>query len=332
MWSFGAPPVPPPPPPPMLSSEHALVLIKLFLSVGTPCLFLASQGIPYNDTAKAPLKSTVMRKMQWYLAVGFAARRARTIFALNIVFTFSLGVLLRLTVFGDAQTSKQIHGGADEVASKSSMADLVAYNTTSILFAIYSSYVGLKAWFDGTAAKIGATAMDRMYAHSSAIEELCAVITGYESFNLLAVIVLPEYRSAAFIGHHAVTLALGVMSLHPWCHYYGIFFFGVASTSSIPLCLGEMLNAIDLPGAADLAKPAFVLLFFTIRTAYWPYVSLGFWRDSLWALASPMKRVHSYAAYVLLLLANIFLTGLQVMWTIQICDAAADILRGDASH
>ena len=137
-----------------------------------------------------------------------------------------------------------------------------------------------------------------------------------------------EYRSFAFIGHHVVTLALGVMSLHPWCHFYSAFFFGVASTSSIPLCVGEMLSALDLAALSDHTKAPFVLLFFVIRTAYWPYVSLGFWRDCLWALSAPSKRVHSFSAYALLLCANIFLTGLQVYWTSQIVDAIFEMVEG----
>ena len=71
-----------------------------------------------------------------------------------------------------------------------------------------------------------------------------------------------------------------------------------------------------------------VVLFLFLRTSYWPYISFGFWQDSLWALSKPRERVHSVGAFASLLGANIFLTSLQVWWTGQICAAVGEALSG----
>uniref|UniRef100_A0A0D3IGG2 TLC domain-containing protein n=1 Tax=Emiliania huxleyi (strain CCMP1516) TaxID=280463 RepID=A0A0D3IGG2_EMIH1 len=155
---------------------------------------------------------------------------------------------------------------------------------------------------------MGGTALDRLYGRSPLAERLCRLTAGYECFNLIAVVLLPEYRTAAFIGHHAVTCFLG------------------ASLSSVPLCVGELFSAAGLEALVEASKPPFVLLFLLLRTAYWPYVSAGFWQDSLWALAKPRDRAHSLVAYAALLGANVFLTGLQVFWTGQICAAVGEAL------
>lgn len=99
-----------------------------------------------------------------------------------------------------------------------------------------------------------------------------------------------------------------------------------ASLSSVPLCVGELFSAAGLEALVEASKPPFVLLFLLLRTAYWPYVSAGFWQDSLWALAKPRDRAHSLVAYAALLGANVFLTGLQVFWTGQICAAVGEAL------
>lgn len=262
-----------------------------------------------------------MRQFFWGEAFAKAAKLSTKYLLYYTLSSLALAVVLR-HFFGAERTRGQVNGGADDQAS--AMADVVTYNAVSMHFAVTSSSLGLLAWFDGRASAIGGSMMDRMYAHSPAVERLCSLVAGYELFNLVCCVYMAEYRTVDFLGHHIVTFLLGVLSLHPWCHYYCLFFFGVASLSSVPLCLSEIFNAIGLTQLNEPTMPAFALLFLMIRTAYWPYVSLGFWRDSVAALTT--GRVHSYAAYAILLAANIFLTGLQIFWTGQICDGVFEAL------
>ena len=266
-----------------------------------------------------------MRPMEWWPTVVYALSKSRKTFLAFLGTFFALAAALR-ALLGNGPTASSIHGGANANAgSESAMADIVAYNALALVFATSSGILGLRAWL-GPAALIGHSPESRLYAPCALAESLCVLTAGYELFNLIGVVVLPEYRSLAFVGHHATTFLLGIMSLHPWCHYYSSFFFGVASVSSIPLCLGELLAAAAMPQLSELCKPPFVLLFLFLRTAYWPYVSIAFWADSLWALSKPRERVHATSAYATLLTANVFLTSLQFVWTHQILTAIAELL------
>ena len=98
---------------------------------------------------------------------------------------------------------------------------------------------------------------------------------------------------------------------------------------SVPLCWGEVFNAVGWPMAKDGCNILFALSFFAIRTLYWPYVSYFFWQDALTMLSGNGGEVHSAAAYYFLLTANVGLTSLQILWTKQIILAVKDGLSGD---
>ena len=164
------------------------MLTAATLAIGLPLLFLLSQGVPYAETAK-PLKSTTIVPMKYRDALVEATRKSLGVFVAFVVITVVLDILLRLTACGDLPTATKVHGGANEVdeSSRSLMADVVAYNLASLGFASYSSYIGLTTWFDGRAAAIGKTRMDRLYAHSPIVERLCVLVAGC---NYVAVVEL----------------------------------------------------------------------------------------------------------------------------------------------
>ena len=41
----------------------------------------------------------------------------------------------------------------------------------------------------------------------------------FEMYNTLVCVIFPEYRTAAFVGHHLVTLVLSVLSSAPFVHF-----------------------------------------------------------------------------------------------------------------
>lgn len=265
--------------------------------------------------------SFVVLPMSWVTVARSAASKCATTFLTIVVAATAVDLALRAWLPPGVRTTSKVLGGADAVATGSLMADVLAYNVIGLCFAFYSSHVGVGAWFDGRAAALSGTPLQRLYGHSQSAEELCVVVTAYELFNLISVLLLPEYRTAAFVGHHGTTLLLGVLSFHPWCYYYILFFFGVSAASSVPLCLGELFNSAGLTGLAAATRPLFALLFLGIRSVYWPLLSLRFWRDAAWAMRDREKRVHSVGAFAILLTANIGLTGLQWLWTGQILSA-----------
>ncbi|KAL1512058.1 hypothetical protein AB1Y20_005331 [Prymnesium parvum] len=224
---------------------------------------------------------------------------------------------------------------ASEIAksgnSSSCLADLVSYNLIASGYALSSSYIGCTAWFGGGAAAIGGTVQERMYSYLPPMGILSICTTAFELFNVVICIVLPEYRTAPFVGHHLVTFILATMSFHPWLHYYAVFFFGVASVSSVPLCGSDIFNALGFPTVKLGCDVLFAVSFFAIRTVYWPIVSYSFWSDSITMLTGGGGEVHSPASYYFLLLANIGLTSLQILWTKQIFQGVKEVLGGGAS-
>ena len=148
----------------------------------------------------------------------------------------------------------------------------------------------------------------------------------FELYNTVAVLLLPEYRTAAFVGHHVVTCLLAYLSLTPFLHYYGFFFFGLAAVSSVPLAIVEVTKSTGMTSLSEVLKMLFAVLFLAIRTAYWPVVSYGFWQDTLGALSD--GSVHSVPAAVIFLVANVGLTGLQFYWTTLIISGIVEMSQG----
>ena len=58
-------------------------------------------------------------------------------------------------------------GGKEQPGGASMIREVLAYNAITVSYQVFCAYVGASAWFDGTAAAVGGTANDRMYAHSA---------------------------------------------------------------------------------------------------------------------------------------------------------------------
>jgi hypothetical protein len=209
---------------------------------------------------------------------------------------------------------------------RSSAAQIIAYNCVAVWYAITCAYYGSLSWFSGSADAVGPEPFDRVYGRSVDYEIIGMVTAAFETYNTIAVMVIPEYRNAEFIGHHSACLLLTqIASGGPngaFLHYYGIFFFGVGSVSSVPLALRELFTAVDLPGLAELSEVLFALAFVPIRSIYWLFVSHAFWTDTI---SLPIKEANSLIAFYL---ANLGLTGLQLLWTGKIIDGVKGKLGG----
>ena len=144
---------------------------------------------------------------------------------------------------------------------------LLAYNITAAAVAAFCASVGCAAWFGGEAATIGGTVQSRLYGESASFARLGAVTAAYEAYNTLVVLVVPEYRTTAFVGHHAATFVLALLSQAPYLHYYGLFFFGVASVSSVPLAVVEVAKCAGLTQLHDRARGVFAAAFLALLRA-----------------------------------------------------------------
>jgi hypothetical protein len=231
--------------------------------------------------------------------------------------------------FGDRRNEVAVTGGSagDKGSQRPSLvATLVAYNLIAVMYAVYCASVGTASWFDGTAAAIGGSLEERLYGTSEPFARLASATIAYEVYNTVAVLFIGEYRNAQFIGHHATTLALGLMSKAPYMHYYGTFFFGLSAISSVPLATIELAKACGAEAVIEVSTALFCVAFLTFRTVYWPIEAYKFWCDELATLVGGSAPVHSWPAHIFLLVANIGLTGLQFYWTTLIFKGVADKL------
>ena len=180
-------------------------------------------------------------------------------------------------IVGSRRNTAAVMGGADadntkadtKVDNGSPLCSVLSYNVIAVGYSLYCAYAGTTAWFDGSAAAVGATLNDRFYAYSAPYAKIATATIGYELYNTAAVIFLPEYYNAAFLGHHSTCFVLGIMSTYPFCHYYATFFFGLTCISSVPLALVELFQAAQLPTAVELSRALFAISFLTFRTVYW---------------------------------------------------------------
>jgi len=238
--------------------------------------------------------------------------------------------LLLATVYGERRSRSAVMGGTGKADAKASrIRDLVAYNILTLFYQSYVAYLGTQAWFGGHADTINGSPHDRLYASTDVTRILFIATASFELYNTLAVRLLAEYDTYEFIGHHAITLLISATGFHPFLHYYGIFFIGVAAISSVPLALIELAN-ICFPSLTEPLQIAFCATFVPFRTCYWPLVSYHFWLDIIEALQA--DTVHSIPAAAIFMLANIGLTLLQWFWSTKIAAGVADKLRSGKSH
>ena len=177
---------------------------------------------------------------------------------------------------------------------------------------------GVCAYADGTVASLSASVHDRVYGHTAEFMRLAYMAAGFELYNTLATaLFIPQQRTFPFLAHHITALTLALFSMHPYLHYYGFFFFGIAQVSSLPLCVANVLSPLceRYPAVrkGHLASQAvFAVLFLLVRTLAWPIRSWQFWIDSLSVMWD--RSSHSTGVTVTYLACNLFMTGLQFVW------------------
>ena len=121
----------------------------------------------------------------------------------------------------------------------------------------------------------------------------------------------------AMIGHHFVTGSLAYFGLHPYLHYYGMFYFGIAELTNIPLTIMDVFKyfkhwADKYPTLNSIIRTTFGVSFILLRLIMWPILSAPFWEGSLTMLYN--GTAHSPFVVAYFLAANLFLTGLQFLW------------------
>eukprot|EP00930_Biecheleria_cincta_P070696 TRINITY_DN58307_c0_g1_i1.p1 TRINITY_DN58307_c0_g1~~TRINITY_DN58307_c0_g1_i1.p1 ORF type:complete len:284 (+),score=36.67 TRINITY_DN58307_c0_g1_i1:32-883(+) len=167
------------------------------------------------------------------------------------------------------------------------------------------------------------------------------------SYHILDLLVLLCHIAAAAQGlwkphaglstmawHH---LLLSVLAYHAMrCHfvqYYYFFYVGLAEFSSVPLtlmnllrCLGQDPKAPAAPKLFAVMRCSFAVLFLHIRVVMWLLVNRQFYSDMFILLWPPMAAEDLLQRHPAVgktavwcwLLANVFLTMLQLIWAAKV--------------
>lgn len=144
----------------------------------------------------------------------------------------------------------------------------------------------------------------------------------------------PPPGNALMSVHHFVLSALAYHAMrHQFVQYYYFFYVGLAECSSVPLTLMNLLRCFShdpkIPAAPKLHKVtqySFAVLFLLIRVAMWLSVNRQFYADMfslLWppTSAEDLLQLHPSVGKTAVwcwLLANAFLTMLQLIWAAKV--------------
>mmetsp|Transcript_555 Transcript_555/g.856 ORF Transcript_555/g.856 Transcript_555/m.856 type:complete len:265 (+) Transcript_555:110-904(+) len=201
----------------------------------------------------------------------------------------------------------------------------LAHPIISFVATIQLTKFGFVALFDGTMMELSSDAYTRLKADHDGFSEMAQLMFAYELFNTLSSILVPQYRTAEFLGHHMCTTLIAKLSQTHGPEFYGLFYFGIASLSSPALCVVDFLRhgppvlADTFPTIKIISGAVFALSFFAVRSFAWQLVSLVFWHDTIMNLRNPPEGGGTWRPYlIMLLLSNTFLGGLQLVWTKRI--------------
>jgi hypothetical protein len=120
------------------------------------------------------------------------------------------------------------------------MSDLLAFQVVATASTTYLAFAGATGFFS---AEQTALDEDRFYARSAFFESKIAYpMLAYQFWNAVACICLPDLRSIAMVGHHVVTCGLAALTLAPYLHGFGFFFFGI-----VELCVEDPTLSLVSP-------------------------------------------------------------------------------------
>jgi hypothetical protein len=230
------------------------------------------------------------------------------------------GLFVPATFFGLTGLFRAMNLWPEKTRKGSRASDIMAFEIMAGLCVLYLAVLGSIAFFDLMPGQFDyhVAAKDLFYGRSEFVENhLIAPMISYQFWNFLLCLFNADLRDPAMIGHHLVTGSLAYFGLHPYLHGRGMFFFGFAEFTNVPLTFvdifkyfPEMKERFSLVN--EVSRVVFALSFIIIRLIMWPYVSYQFWIGSYELLST--GTAHSTFVVSFFLISNIFLTGLQFLW------------------
>lgn len=199
----------------------------------------------------------------------------------------------------------------------------IAHPVVSFVATIQLVKLGFTALLvDGAMMELSTDAYSRLkVGEYEGFLELVQIAFAYELFNTLSSIILPQYRTVEFLGHHILTMMIAKVSQTEGPAFHGLFFVGIASLSTLLLTIvdtfrhGPPFLRNTFPTVNKLARILFALAFFAVRSLAWPLVTIVFWHDGIVTLMAPRAESPWRPYLIMLFFSNTFLGALQVLWT-----------------
>jgi len=197
--------------------------------------------------------------------------------------------------------------------------DIMAFEIVAGACVTYLGIAGFIAYFSLFGVdEVSNLEKNKFYGKSDyVVNHLIYPMISYQGWNLLLCLVNSDLRDPFMIGHHAVTGSLAYFGLAPYLHFYGLFYFGIAELTNIPLTIVDVFKyfpdmAKSMPITNQINRISFAVTFIILRLIIWPIYSYPFWVGSIELLKT--NTAHSSAVVGIFLGANLFLTGLQFLW------------------
>ena len=183
------------------------------------------------------------------------------------------------------------------------------------------TYLGIQGtigWLGLSATDVANLSSTDFYGKSQFVEDrLLIPMIGYQLWNFFLCFCIKDLTDIKMMGHHFATAMLGYFALHPYLHYYALYFFGLSEIINTPLTILDIFKYFPQyekisPIFNLLLKGFFVVSYFLFRVFFWTYYSYEFWIGSIDLLVS--NNAHSPFVVIFILVSNLFLTGLQFYW------------------
>lgn len=205
---------------------------------------------------------------------------------------------------------------------------MLAFQAVCFVACSYFGVFGCWLWW------VEPTPVDRVHGHSDGCYHIAVNMVAFQLWDAAISAILPKLRSPEMIAHHLVTAALAYFVTSDFLCYYAIYFLGVAELSNVSLTVVDIFKNVpqwqDRFSSINTAgRISFVLFFLALRVVGWPMVSYSFWCDTIPLLMGNDAQEQTPKPIIgFFLLANVFLTGLQILWASKLVRFLGNTFRG----
>ena len=125
----------------------------------------------------------------------------------------------------------------------------------------------------------------------------------------------------SMIIHHILAFMFSLNILHPFGHYFVIFYFGIIELTNIPLTVMDVFKYFKhwkekYPLANQITRYVFAISFILLRLIIWPIRSVAWWEGCIRLLTS--GEAHNNFKVVFCFLSALIVTVLQFFWGTKI--------------